>query len=476
MRITLTNGIWELERKGYRLTDIQHNRSVMRTFIRGCHYGYDLAQRQIAELVIESEDAVSDLTKRLKELRRLHDKAAKDVLTQINALRARQLILRRLVDSILYTLIRGENWLLRRLTVDLQIHSIDPSVLRKTIQVAVDRNREDRLKFNLVSDLSTVVQIGDLLEVDVTAQDDRKWKVVELKEGKINKVLAQIIEHEGASLSESALNSMKELVSDTAPKQAKRMLRQRTRMHELDRIVDTDQGLDPLRNVEIHMTPDSVEVQNYCAHVERGYELAKQKGVGALDVDRCLRIFAISTERAKGNLWGSARHVFFHMAHPERSCALKMEQNSGQRDEEVRMLNSVPYFVDLVAYNMNVPIADPIFIMFGNEEMILDLVMGRIKMFVQFDVESFFDLANNEQIKMRWISGKEAEKIKHLSTHYPGTSDYWGVHAEMPDGSTQELLSGFLCRPYANFASPRQLIALIKRSPDQLAKKELMEA
>ena len=68
--------------------------------------------------------------------------------------------------------------------------------------IAHQRNREDRLKFNVVCDLTTAVHIGDLVEVDRTNLTKPSWRVVELKEGKMNAVLSSTIEEQGGSLSE----------------------------------------------------------------------------------------------------------------------------------------------------------------------------------------------------------------------------------------------------------------------------------
>ena len=216
MGITHTSGIWELEKKGFRLPEIKDRPAALRAFLRGCHYGYDLAQRQIAALVIEIENTIAERTQKLKELRRARNCEAKAVLSHIRILRNRQITLRRLVDSILYAIIRAQSWLLRRFTMDLRIRPIDPVVLERTIQVAVARNRENRLKFNLVSDLSTVVQIGDLVEVDLTARKDRKWAVIELKQGRVNELLAGMI-GEKETLEAEDFESIKKLVGDTAP-------------------------------------------------------------------------------------------------------------------------------------------------------------------------------------------------------------------------------------------------------------------
>src|SRR5215469_7533093 len=106
------NGISELLKKGYGHSDFENNPSVRRGFFRACHYGYDLAQRQIAKLVIAMEAEVAGLTIELKERRRTKDAKAKDILQKIQIIRNRQIVLRRLIDSILFTMIEAQNWLL----------------------------------------------------------------------------------------------------------------------------------------------------------------------------------------------------------------------------------------------------------------------------------------------------------------------------------------------------------------------------
>jgi hypothetical protein len=473
-RIAHTSGIWELERKSFKLEDITYSRTAHRTFLRGCHYGYDLAQRQVGALVIKIEGDIRERTQHLKDLRRAREKNLKEVLEEIRILKNRQIVLRRLIDSILFGIIRGETWLLRRFTVDLEIHNIDPIVLERTIKVAVSRNREDRLKFNLVSDLTTVVQIGDLIEIDLTSQGDRKWTVIELKEGRVNELLAGKLVETAEVPTRADIESIRESLGNSAPKQAQRMVRQQKRMRELKRVVETDRGIEPKLEGEFFMTPDAVALEDYQGAVEKVYELAKKCGTAATEVDGCIRILGFARERAKGNPRGIAQHQFLHMATPDLPCAFGVSPSAAARDEEIQQLKTVPYFVDLVDYNMTIPTAEPVFV-WANRDMILDLVMGRIRMFVQFDVEAFFRFAAKQDIKMRWVTGREAIEIRKMSMRFPGSVDAWGIRAELPGGEVQTLLAGFTSRVFTNFARPRQLIDLIKRMPAQIAKIKIQE-
>jgi hypothetical protein len=469
--LALRNGFAAMEKERFGYGDFVGNASVRRKFLQACHYGYDLAQRQIAGLVIDMEKDARLLTEELKQHRRDRNKVgAKNTVNRIQIIRNRQLTLRRLVDSILFTIVAHENWLFRRFTIDMQVHGIDPDVLSRTVQTAVERNRDDRMKFSLVSDLSTVVQIGDLVEIDVTSEKQRKWRVIELKEGKVNEKLAGLIDQEKPENKTDLPERLKTTLPDKAVRQARRMIKQGRRMDELTRIVETDRGLDPQTETETIMTSDTLSLDSYEGEIEQVYKRAKEKGTGALEISGCLRIFGIRHDQAKGHGRGMAAHQFFHMANRKAPCALSGEGTEASRLEEQRNVKAVPYFVNLTDYSLNVPIADPIFV-WRDRNMVFDLVMGRVQIFVQFDFEAFFRLAHDHRIKIRWIRGKEAEEIKKFSMRLPGT-DAWGVLAELPGGERMTLVGGFLGRPFTNCVPPKQLIQMIKDWPEQLAKSD----
>jgi hypothetical protein len=162
--LVFENGIRRLEAEGLKLDSIAADPSTRRRFLQACHYGYDLAQRQIGRTVIEYELEIRTMNDQLSGARKSRDKEiARSLLHRIALLRRRQLVLRRFIDSILYGIIAGQTWVLRRVMIDEEIRAIDPRTLQRTLEIATERNREDRMTFSLVSDLSTVVQVGDLV-------------------------------------------------------------------------------------------------------------------------------------------------------------------------------------------------------------------------------------------------------------------------------------------------------------------------
>jgi len=159
----------------------------------------------------------------LAQLRRDRDAARQtDVQTRLVVLRNRQLALRRVADALLCAITGMEDWILRRLVLDGRIRNIDPAVLKKALAEACRRNSDSRLQFSLVSDLTTVVQIGNLVEVAIRP-GSRECRLVELKEGKLNTLLSNLLTRpscEGAAQAldrEIAANTRREGCGAGAP-------------------------------------------------------------------------------------------------------------------------------------------------------------------------------------------------------------------------------------------------------------------
>jgi putative SOS response-associated peptidase YedK len=113
------------------------NSSAFRRFIRGCHYGWDVAQHKISNLVIDYEQQVRKLKKELRESLRNRDKEKIERNKRlITCFETRQIVLRRLADTILYHLFKMENWIPRRMMLEYRIHDIEPDTLRKTVESA----------------------------------------------------------------------------------------------------------------------------------------------------------------------------------------------------------------------------------------------------------------------------------------------------------------------------------------------------
>jgi hypothetical protein len=426
-----------------------------RRFIRGCHYGWDRAQKEIARRVIELESQIIEARSELKELRRRRDSRSDWVLKRMNVCVARQSVLRRIMDTILHTMLCRDRWVLRRLMSDEGVLRTEPRILQKTVEIATERNSENRLRFSLVADLASSVLVGDLIEIDLTQPAKRPWTILELKEGRVNELLSGVLGKAGWKPCDEELQKIAELYGPRVAKQATRMIRQQNRRNEFKKIVEGDQGIDPQSGMFIQLAPEVVPVDDYRQALHLLWKKATESGAGGVTIDGCLRLLAVREDVMRGD-YGAVMHALYHMA-AGGPCRLK---DAGGANEELTRMRSIPPIVDLIDQNIRSGWAPPVFVWVEEQE-VLDYLFGRVRAFAQFDYGRFFDIAAKRGIKMSWMTGKDAESIKKLSMRIPGSPDAWGVRAEMPDGTTQHLLSGFFGRVFADYTLPHELFALM---------------
>lgn len=465
--MTFTGGLQALASLGVTMQAITTDSRARSRFLRGCHRGYDKAQRQIGVTVIDLQMQMITLSAEMRQHRCDRDGKWINIQTTIDILRNRQLVLRRVADAILCAITRMDTWILKRLALDSDIRDIDPKVLRNTLDVANRRNAENRLRFCVVADLTTIAHISDLIEVSFDSRDPR-WRFIELKAGRVNDLLSGLLKERRTADEEQALNhEITSIVGKHGLKQLGRMRRQMKRLEQVEEIIATDKGTDPARDMPMFITPDPVVTESYEDAIARIINRAERSGSGATILSGCLRLVALRRDQLRGDYLGAVAHVFYHLRNPPRECLLPTEGSV----RELQEMRTEPPFVDLVAHSMWAQVGRPVFLWTDHEKAV-DLVMGKVALFAQFDMEAFFRFAAEEGIQITWITGKAAEELKKLkiSDRIPGSPKAWGIRAVTPDGSTQTLLSGFVARVIADLTTPRQLLDLIKRGPEQAAK------
>ena len=441
---------------------------MRRRFMRACHYGYDLTQRQIGSLVVELEERIRKEEKEIRELRRLRDGQVNSKLEIVRILGLRLLVLRRIIDAILHTMLQNQTWVLKRLMTQYGIRRIDPQVLGRTLDVVVERNQEDRMRFALILDLTTFAHIGDLIEVDLADKSGPIWKVIELKEGKVNETLLGLLPEERGLPDQEGLRQIRDMLGEHASKQATRIFRQRKRLAQFKEIIETDRGVDPQFDEKIHLFPDPVEVENYTEAVNKVCDGALAKGVDVAVVDGCLTLVGIRDEYIRGGHIGVVSHIFFHLTPPKKPCLLS---DQGRRGEELKAMAEIPPYMDLMHQNLMAGWGTPLYLWL-NPMHTTEVLMGRVRVFVQFDLHRFFDMALSRGIRLTWVTRGETDWMRKLSTVIPGSPNSRAIKAELPNGSEQILLSGFIARAIGDVTSPSQLLELIERYPDQKKKME----
>ena len=431
-----------------------------------------MAQRRLVSTVALYEDKIRALEREVKDRRRIRDKAGvNSALNLIRCLQQRQIVLRRLADSILYVLVSGKHWVLRRMTIHGQIPRIDPQTLSRTCEVATELNRENRMKFSLISDLTTCVHIGDLVEISFEHGHAHEWRIVELKEGAVNEKLKGKMDELGDSPSDMEVEASAATLDHNSASQFKRMLRQKQRENQFNQIVETDVGTDPKTQLQMRLT-DTIQVEDYFEAIRRCIDKLERQPMAAAKLPGGFSIAAARGDLLELRGAAPVAHTFYHLQNPSLECQLFLKDEEKLR-EEFRSMASLPPFHDLVQMNLTAQWSPPIFYWPIPDKVAMDLLAGRKRLFGQLDWKEFFEFARTSGIDLKWAKDSDLGEMRATADVLPGSPNARAVTARLrvsgPSGPIVQYMSGFFGRMFLEFMMPRQIIEMMHKDLERFA-------
>ena len=325
----------------------------------------------------------------------------------------------------------------------------------KVLAIAWKQNQESERAINLVADLTSIVQIGDIIRIRWD-EDGVYIRLQEIKSGPVNYAIMDIIDAAGGTLSASDIATVEGKFGQYGKDQAARMIRQRERFKKVENALHSDEQpvilpKDKVGAALAKTTPP--KVFTYLTKLPELVADAKARGVGVHRVDGCLWLLAVSESGlAEIGEPGQLLHFLFHLKHPELKC---------QR-EEIPILKQEAPLVNLAVHNMQYVMSRSPLIWYP-KDLVLDVVMGRILIFAQFNLDSFFKTAAEVGIKLKLITGKEAEEGKQTKASGPMLENpkAYGVKVKFSTGREINLQSRLFRSVYSDLVPPIQILRVI---------------
>jgi hypothetical protein len=451
LELAFGGGVRSLEAAGFKLGDDLTDMRAQEHYRNGLFWSFAEAQNEIGETVLELEATRRGLERDLKAARQSRT-SFETIIEALAPVTNRIMVLRRLVDGLLYVAI-SDHSLLFRLALERRVRDPEPTELRKLLTIAAQLNRLSPRELNFVCDLTCVVQLGDILRV--------RWdesgvyiRLQELKHGKINDILGDQLDNSAGRLSDEALERIASTLGPHAVEQTERMARQRERfgaftsMYETARLAQSE---DPELARLAHIKPPGMET--YLHLLPEIVTEAKAHDLTFHCIDDCLWVIGIS--EAGIEKIGDAKnlqHELFHSKHAGKSC---------HRDE-IAELNRESPLVNLVGYNLVHTSGRPPLAWYPREA-VVDLIMDRVRIYAQFDLWRFFEVAAQGGCRLSLITGREAEEGKKKKLSGPMLEDRraYGVKVDFLDGRTFKLVSSFFHSVYSQLVRPSGILAVI---------------
>jgi len=351
-------------------------------FIVKVHDGFKKAQNLLIEEIQYYQSLLREEKIQLKHWRKEKDKSKEnDSKRTIKIITQRLHTYSHIADGIAWQVIGGQLHIARRFHIEEDSTKfLDSSNVEHAISVVNDINKNP-LEFALISDLTSFVQIGDVL-----VKHKEGVKIIELKEGKVNDKVSEFInqlEKEKIPITDKVLEDK---FDDKTFKQAKRMQRQKERAKKASEIMNHDKGIDPVSGYEITVSTPNIPTLGYDQEFNKLREILDKKTWAYTVVEGCLHI-------------GMYRDEGIKMAGFAVEQILKQETKN---------------YIIADWLSITASLSQPIFAKPFEPNFITDILTGKIKIIIGLNLDIMIELFNDYGLKTKWMTTKETAKAKQV--------------------------------------------------------------
>src|SRR5690606_26016656 len=292
----------------------------------------------------------------------------------------RQLVYRKLADSIAWQLIKGQHYVARRLFINQPPPVINSSNISDVIKRVNELNKDEQ-SFALISDLTSFIQIGDILW-----KTPKGLSIIEAKEGEKNETARELLDYLNLPEETDYDKVFPPYFNPKMKEQIKRMHRQDVRATRAVDVINNSIGKDPVSGKPMFITEVTSELDYYYDDIERLINDSKEKDWAYDVIDECLHIGAY---RNNWTSYGSSVLEYI------------VKQITAKDIKSIALLN-----------NLNIQITEPLFLKPFDNKTILELLSGEVMIYMVLDYEQIIKKFNAQGVKANWSSKKETHKIK----------------------------------------------------------------
>ncbi|MDO6435589.1 hypothetical protein Q4E93_33555 [Flavitalea sp. BT771] len=353
-------------------------------FIGNVHKGFKMGQEKALNLILQIQDEREANNAALKAARKQKDKGAQTKINgNMKALDVKENILRHLMDSIVWQLIKGQTYISRRLYNGVGGEKKLRDTNFESVRFVAAEINKKPTDFALITDLTGYVQAGDLL-----CLIDGKLTIQEVKEGTRNhQILEMLGEMTKEEMTPEQLYKKYHFSKDDLD-QLERQFKQMMVLQNIADVVNKDEGIDNSTGRPISIITPEEPTPRYTDRLIRLREELDKNNMLAYDyIDNCLHIGLF-----KGDFRDQGRTVLKALAQVESEKYILMD---------IRMVFESLY--------------KPIFTLPFAKEFIFDLMFGRVFLLFLIDIEKYMALAEEFQLSARWATRKEMGRVKAMT-------------------------------------------------------------
>lgn len=395
-------------------------------FTEYVHIGFKKAQELVLDKLLNYENDIEELKKILKQSRRNRNKIVEeDTQKSINIIKYKTSILRIFMDFIAWQFLGGQYYKVRRF-YDMKKKDNSRPILSKSniksVKNAVEYYHSlSPLNFALISDLTSFIDIGDIL-----LMDNYRLRPIEVKEGEKNEEIFNFL------FKEKILENL-ETIDENFLKQAKRILNQAKRGHLLCNFLKNEKGIDPFTELKTEVNKEAFEIKTYIDEFEKLIANLDVKNYSYTIIEDIISI-------------GIYQNEVIHMG-----------------DILIPFLNNEMFGKAYPVFNyrekFQMPISEPIFYYGLSKKTIFDILFGRINIIMSINLDKFIEFCNLQGLDAKYLS--EEETMKRKTKGEISSFEFEKQNIMIGDSI---LDGGLIARMLFDFVRPSSIIEYFKQS------------
>lgn len=356
------------------------SKSDLEEYLILIHKGFRIGQDLIIKEIIPLLEENKNLKEKDKEAKKKKDKTLQQELSlEIKLNEYKIKVLRHFADFIAWQILKRDYYKARRF---FSGNKSRPDLLNSNLDSVLNAvehyHNEDDKNFALISDLTTFIDIGDILLVSANG-----IKVIECKEGETQKKVFEFIDE----ISKEGFDAKNVDYSDKNEKffeQVQRTLKQIDKGSKLSDFLKNEEGIDPFSDKKI-------KVQE-----------ATNLQIGYFDY----LITLIEESKLNGSKYGEVEGIIYIGIYRDKKIPISSFLFRGIV-EQIYEKNIILDYLQII----DLPLRDPLFFKPFGTETIFDLLFGRIKIYLAINLDKLLDLFKEKNIDARWLSRKETQKL-----------------------------------------------------------------
>lgn len=414
--------------------DIFRNPNNRDDFFRQVHTGFYLAQDRVAILLKKNLTEQKLCKKEIADANRNKDKELAIALkNKLKTLCYRERILRKVIDSIAWQMFHYDLSTMRQLYCGNEPIDITDSNFASEITYIEHFKVDHPNGFALISDLSSFIQIGDIVSIC----DTDGLVIAELKEGETNNRVFDYIQKLGdQSLDKKTLFSKLQEEDTRLIEHLNRTFNQLVKSANTIKTVSTGYGTDSQTGVPIIINKNEIVLKNYGNQISKLFDACSKKGYAITVIEDCLLVGLYDVEKMPSKIFDYwATSVGVHMkTYDYRSS-----------------------FYD--------PLSFPVFLHNLSTKNILDLISGKKELKIVLNIEKWLDSFRKDGCEIQYLSRKKSARIinENRIGNYLLLVD--GQSIEIKKGSNSiKLGQGIFSRMYSGFTLPSSIKEMLMLS------------